>query len=161
GQMPLVGGYRDRAVAVAEQLGDLPLLGYLVHHRGLAALVTGDWERAGADLDRSVTLIDQVSRSSYFAGAVLFGRGWVALARGEQELAERCLAAARAWTEARDDTFPTQEVLRAVEHVLAERDLLEGRPDRALARLAPLAAAQRRAPTPRWPHLAWAQLAWP
>jgi tetratricopeptide (TPR) repeat protein len=123
----------DRALEVAERLGDPSKLMFALQLRGRLASRSGNWSQAHAALER----------------AVLIGRRFglaQSLVDCLHELARLCLFEGR-WQEA--DCYLDESValaaqagdswsLQTSQAILAERDLLAGHPERAYARLAPL-----------------------
>jgi tetratricopeptide (TPR) repeat protein len=124
---------QERSMEVAERLGDAVGLGYTVFLEALLAYYMGDWRRAREICERAVAVfqaLEVVTMSSYPP----LGLGWLNLVEGRTEEAEHHLAEARAVAgRSKED-----QVLRLIEALLAERDLLNGQPAAARARLAPL-----------------------
>jgi predicted ATPase/DNA-binding XRE family transcriptional regulator len=123
----------ERARELAEQIGERAAVACAFSHRGLAAFLSGAWDQARVDLDRAVTLAREAGPSSATA-AVLSRWGVLGLAEGRWEEAARALEEAA--TLARRAADP--RTLWAAQGALAERDLLQGRPQAARDRLEPL-----------------------
>jgi tetratricopeptide (TPR) repeat protein len=147
--------YIERAVALAEQMGDPGQLAFMLAFRGELALLSGEWPGAHADLEQAVAQSRQLD--TWWSAYPLLFRARLSLAEG-------------AWAEA---TAQTQEAvalaqrsgdlqaLRLVSPVMAELDVLEGRPQAASARLVPLLdrpGLEECDVTLLMPVLAWAQL---
>jgi tetratricopeptide (TPR) repeat protein len=123
--------------------------------RGLLAYVRGDWTQARRDGERALTVSNEVGPSwiSPFPLTVL---GLVGFGEGRWDDASRHL----------EESIVVQLIepiwwMHFAPSVLAERDLLEGQPERARARLAPLLAGADRderdgallLPAYAWAHL--------
>jgi tetratricopeptide (TPR) repeat protein/transcriptional regulator with XRE-family HTH domain len=123
----------ERALEVAERLGDPTVTAFILGTRGFIAYFIGEWGRARADLEQAVAMVRQVAVSWYSAGAL--GRfGLLCLGEGRWEAAAAYLEESIALATRIGDPQPVREV-----HImLAERDLLEGRAEEARARLEPL-----------------------
>jgi tetratricopeptide (TPR) repeat protein len=119
----------DRAVEVAEQLGDPEVITLTLSSRASVTRVTGEWDLARVDVERAVALGREIGRSDA-TGFALLQYGHYCLCTGEWEKAarhlEECVAMA-----ARSHQIPLAQRL------LAEIDLLLGRPEQARERLAP------------------------
>ena len=142
-----------RALEIAQRLGTMQQVAVMTAVRGYIAFLTGDWTRARADLERSASLAREI------------GASWLT----PWELGRLCLAEAK-WEEASrylEDCIATArqsgdlQALRLAQVTLAERDLLQGRPTAAYARLAPLLdrpGLEEWQVTELLPVLAWAHL---
>jgi tetratricopeptide (TPR) repeat protein len=142
-----------RALEIAQQLGIVQHVAIMTAVRGYIAFLTGDWTGARADLERSASLAHQI------------GASWLT----PWELGRLCLAEAK-WEEASrylEECIVTAhqsgdlQALRLAQATLAERDLLQGRPAAAYARLAPLldrSGLEECQVTELLPVLAWAHL---
>jgi tetratricopeptide (TPR) repeat protein len=156
GDLATARSYAERALEAAKRLGNPSLLAYILSNRGLSAFVAGHWEDARVDFERAVTLnrqIDEIPR----AALPLLGLGRLCHAVGAWDEAT-CYLGNAATTAQRGDYYG---VWPAVDRLLAERDVLEGRPAAACARLAPLlstAEQEQRHIIPVLPTLAWAHL---
>jgi tetratricopeptide (TPR) repeat protein len=107
------------------------------------AFVQGDWARSREYLDRAEAIIHSIGTtrlSPWPAGA----RGWLALREGNLEEAARCGEETLRLAESVGDL----DFARLAQRLLAERDLLEGRPETALARLQPLLEGDERKDDP-------------
>ena len=130
-----------RAVEVAEHLGDPALLVESLTFLSNTSYQAGDWGQARCDLERAV----QVGRhldTPTVVGFPLLALGRLALAQGQWEEAAQYLEEARTCGE------------RGTPALLAERELLEGRPEAARVLLTPLLDL------PDEEHLPWHLLAW-
>ncbi len=133
GQHARARPYYTRAVAAAERLGDPTVLAFHLVLLGDNALRTGDWPRARADSERAEALLRQVPfswRMSY----PLLNLGYLDLCSGQWKAAERQFQEVLAIAERSGDL----QARRFISGVLAECDLLEGRPEAARARLEPV-----------------------
>jgi tetratricopeptide (TPR) repeat protein len=154
GEFPASLSAFERAVEAAEQLGDPTLLSRTLGARSLIRFLTGDWQAAHADVERAVTLLGPIEQSELHS-CTLWALGQLALAQEQsqgQPLLEEALTQAQ-------QSGGDLEVQRGVQAALAERDLLQGRPASARARLEPLldrTADPERGVAPLLPLLAWA-----
>jgi len=105
----------------------------MLYRRGWHEWVTGDWKRARADLERALALNEEVG-PSWVTPYVHYGLGSLFFVEGDWPAAmqhlTRCIDAA----ERRGDVH----VRWAAKSLMAERDLLEGRPQAVRERLEPL-----------------------
>jgi tetratricopeptide (TPR) repeat protein len=127
------GQYRERALTVAEQYGDRTQLAFWTAMRGKVAILRGHWREARADVARARAVIREMG-TSWIAAYPLIHQGELSLREGAWDEASQYLdEALRLLAHGQD-----LQARRFVQRVLAERDVLEGCPDAALARLAPL-----------------------
>jgi tetratricopeptide (TPR) repeat protein len=129
-------GYVARAYEAGERLGDPTLVASSTYVRGLTTFFTGDWNQGRIDVERAVALSRQLGESWVLVEALL-ALGELCLSCGQWEEASRCLEEARTTAEHRGDLL----ILRLAQVRLAERDLLQGRPEAARDRLSPLMEA--------------------
>jgi transcriptional regulator with XRE-family HTH domain/tetratricopeptide (TPR) repeat protein len=124
---------QPRAMSTAAEWRDLAGIGHAVFLDGLLAFYLGDWAKAHTIAERAREALGQVELT-YLSGYPALGLGWLYLVEGQTELGEAYLA------EAHDIAARSggDQVLRFIEAIRAEVDLLEGRPEVARARLAPL-----------------------
>jgi tetratricopeptide (TPR) repeat protein/transcriptional regulator with XRE-family HTH domain len=141
----------DQAVEIAEHVADPGMAMTFHSNRGGDAFLRGDWGQAHQDYERAVTLLRQMRRHR-FAGAPLVGLGRLNLAQGQWEAAEAALREGLRLAEEQHDLVSLWEGLRC----LAEWELLEGRPQDALARLDPYVEVLGETCFPTL--LAWAEL---
>ena len=116
----------------------------------------GDWPSACIDLDRAVVLSRQVDQSWISAYSLLF-RARLSLAAGDRAAATAVVQEAIDLAERSGDL----QALRWASGVMAELDVLEGRPEAAAARLGPLLdrkGLQECDVTTLLPVLAWVYL---
>jgi len=125
--------YLERSSTPAERIGDPADRAFGIYRHGQNASFIGDWEQAQRDFEQAATLIRPVVRSRY-APYPLLGLGGLLLAKGEWRPAIEYLEEAARLAEGTGDA----QALRGVQGILAEHDLLEARPEVALARLTPL-----------------------
>lgn len=133
GELGAADDHFKRTLALAEQVGDTEVLIRAVTNQGASAFWLGDWSSALAHYDRAA---DLSTRGGSSAGHVyaLVGRGGLLIEAGLHRRGGRDAAAARAAAAAGGHL----DLTRAAEMQLAELDLRLGRPERAVARLAPL-----------------------
>jgi tetratricopeptide (TPR) repeat protein/transcriptional regulator with XRE-family HTH domain len=123
----------ERAREYVEQSGDPALTTLVCCNCGNAEYLVGEWSQARALYQQAAETIRGV-RLSYAAPAPSLGLGQLCLAEGKSDEAVRLLA--ESISLARSSEVLT--MLRPAQAALAERDLLEGRPETALERLTPL-----------------------
>jgi class 3 adenylate cyclase/tetratricopeptide (TPR) repeat protein len=146
---------RDRALEVAERLGEPVEIASRLGGRGWLWLRLGEWARARADFERAVALLREAETTTFG-----FAHGFLLLAtlqllEGRRDEANALFAegleVSAGWDKRGDRRFVGQ--------VLAERDLLERRPHEALARIEPLLDVPGRQEvdvTPLLAVMAWA-----
>jgi tetratricopeptide (TPR) repeat protein len=148
----------QRALQIAEQGGDHAMVACATTRRGMSAFYMGTWGAARQDYARAVAIIREVGPSWSSVYPFL-------------DLARLCLAEG-AWVEAEQHleecgqylrSIPDRDVHAEVAVVLAERDILAGRPDVAHTRLVSLLDEEALQGIGVIPHLlvrqAWALLA--
>jgi tetratricopeptide (TPR) repeat protein len=146
----------DQAVGVAERLGDPATLASMLCNRGDIDFSRGEWDRARQDFERADALVEPED-ATWIAPFPPVALGMLLLARGEWKAAEPRIARAIALAERTANV----EVLRWAQGALADRDLLEGQPEAARARLEGLLdrrGQQELDVTRLLPLLAWACL---
>jgi tetratricopeptide (TPR) repeat protein/transcriptional regulator with XRE-family HTH domain len=146
----------DRAVAAAERLGDPDQIAHLWSQRGMPAFYAGRWNQARADFERGLVLTRQVEASSKLVYALSW-QGQMLFRAGEWETAVPYLEEGVALAARNAE----RQGLRTMQTLLAERDLLEGRPDVARDRLIPLCdrpGLEEQDVTLLLPTLGWAYL---
>jgi tetratricopeptide (TPR) repeat protein len=144
-----------RGRAIAERQGNLLRLLFNTVTRARLGVCSGDWEQAHADYAWIIETSRQIEASRPLLEA-LVGLGGLFLARGEWEAATSALEEALAVA----TQTKNASAFRAANLLLAERDILAGRPEAACARL--IALRERSDPQgrniddlPVW--LAWAK----
>jgi tetratricopeptide (TPR) repeat protein len=145
-----------RALMLAEEVGDPLMVALMIFRRGMNTFGTGAWTDAQTDFERAAGILRSlgVAWVSPYAAA---GQGILSLAQGRYGVAADELDEAVALAELSGDL----QALRWVQGALAERDLLDGRPDVATSRLEPLldrAGQQEGVVTYLLPLVAWAAL---
>jgi tetratricopeptide (TPR) repeat protein len=133
GEFGLSQLYCARGLEVAERQGDILRTMFLTSTRGCIAFYTGNWSQALADFKWVEDLSRELGASRAYLGA-LHGLATLYLAQGEQDTASQYLEEGRALAEQTHNLGG----VRQTACLLAERDVLEGRPDLACARLVPL-----------------------
>jgi tetratricopeptide (TPR) repeat protein/transcriptional regulator with XRE-family HTH domain len=155
GQYERAHQYYTRAITVAERLDDPTELAFAVAVRGDNACYAGAWQQARADLGRAEAVLRQVPVSWRIAYPLL-GLGYQDLVEGHWEAAEHQLQEALAIADRSGDL----QAQRVICCMLAERDLLERRPEVARARLERVLdlSDTMQTVTDALPLLAWAYL---
>jgi tetratricopeptide (TPR) repeat protein len=125
--------YYGRALEVAERLSDATALSLAWCNCGEVAFARGNWTQARAAFEQAKDIIGP-TETSWVSAYPLADSGLLHLAEGKAELASECFTAAITIAE----RGMNLEVLRLAHCALAERDLLEGHPEAARARLKPL-----------------------
>jgi len=146
----------DSALAAAEQLGDPGELAFAIAIRGWLAFLGGDWRQARADLEEAAAMSGGLDRS-WYAPYPLVWLAELCLAEGDRAAAAASGGEATALAERNGDL----QALRWSSRVMAELEVLEGRPEAAVARLVPLLAGAGQEDndvTALLPWLAWARL---
>jgi transcriptional regulator with XRE-family HTH domain/tetratricopeptide (TPR) repeat protein len=126
----------DRAVEIAARRGDPFQLVAFLHVRGLLAFWRGDWLEARDDLTRSLALCRQAGTLAISAHPPLC-LARLCLATGEWAEGAGLIAESMALPDR--DTHPVERDL--AQGLLAQLDLLEGRPDAARTRILSLSPA--------------------
>lgn len=121
--------YLEQATTLSEQLGDRPGLTSLAFQRGLLAYYLGEWQQAQRDFQQGQSLAARGALLAYPLG----GLGLLNFTEGDHEAATRYWSQALALVEQHQDGRGQ----RWVHAMLAEKDLIAGEPERALAHLAP------------------------
>jgi tetratricopeptide (TPR) repeat protein len=129
GEFEQAGQYASRMLAAGERLGSPILVRRALFRLAAQAFFTGAWSEAHACMQRVQDLPDRSSSEDAYA---LLELGRLALAEGEREQATRYLAECCALLRNAGHVYLTAASL------LAECEVLEGRPKAALARLLPL-----------------------
>jgi tetratricopeptide (TPR) repeat protein/transcriptional regulator with XRE-family HTH domain len=125
----------ERARAVAERRGDAAQVVFATVTLGVLSFQAGDWVQARVHLERALALAREIGAPRVVASA-LVELGWLCLAEGARDEATRYLEEGCAIADRGTNmTVPLQ-----AHGLLAERQILEGRPEAACARLAPLRA---------------------
>jgi tetratricopeptide (TPR) repeat protein len=126
--------YHQRARALAERSGNPAEIAFTARFRcGILAFHTGEWDLARQELEQAVRLMRQAGLP-FTAAYTLLGLGRLKLAEGRCAEASALLEAAHTLAE----RIGALQGLRWAARQLAERDLLEGHPEAARARLLPV-----------------------
>lgn len=127
--------YQQRALELAERRGDRGqmLLGALQLSGN--AFLAGDWARSRQYLDQAEAIIRTI-RAIRLSVWPVSARGWLSLREGNLEAAGACAEEALRLAEGVGDLI----FIRFAHRLLAEKDLLEGKPEGALSRLQPFLA---------------------
>jgi tetratricopeptide (TPR) repeat protein/transcriptional regulator with XRE-family HTH domain len=145
----------ERELVITERYSQAVRVAAATALRGLLAYLRGDWPQARRDGERALTVSNQVGLS-WICPLPLEVLGLVDFGEGRWDDASRYL----------EESIVVQIIepiwwMLFAPSALAERDLLEGQPERARARLAPLLAAADRderdgallLPAYAWAHL--------
>ncbi|HEY7124513.1 MAG TPA: AAA family ATPase, partial [Ktedonobacterales bacterium] len=130
GQFLRVKECLNRALPLAEQMGDQAALLFSLLQHATIAIPLGEWKQAHAFLERATALARSVPLFAY----PLVYLGQLCLAEGEEEQGFRHLDEAVQQAEQGHDL----RVLRSAKKMLAEYNLLLGRPEEAQANLSPI-----------------------
>lgn len=130
GQVERQRHYAERALRVAERLGNPSQIGFVLANLGHALLILGEWDAARDALDRAVALA-RSSEHSVNLAYPLTARGVLALQEGEWDTAAHLYEEALTVAEETENRQARDEAERG----LAELDLRQGRARQALARL--------------------------
>jgi len=148
--------YIDRALAQAEQLVNPADLSFALAIGSWLAVLSGEWPRARADLERATSVSSVTDRSWYSSYPPIF-LARLSLAQGEWTAATVAVREALALAQESGDL----QALRWASTTMAELEILEGRAAAARARLVPLLdrpGLEECDVTALLPVLAWAQL---
>jgi tetratricopeptide (TPR) repeat protein len=121
----------QRAVEVAERLGEPTYVATATFFRGLLAFQLGQWNRAGADLTCALDLYRLVGPTATTAPTLLI-LARLRMAQGRRDEARAHVEELISSTSGLVPAFRDQ-LLRGAHAILAENELLQGRPDAALA----------------------------
>jgi transposase len=127
--------YIDRARAATERPGDPEALAFVLDSAGWAAWFRGEWTAAREAHERALALIRAIGPCRLTATAHIIAGVWRYWA-GAWADGTRCLEEGIASAERSGDL----QTLPVAHWILAEMDLLDGRPNAARARLEPLLA---------------------
>jgi tetratricopeptide (TPR) repeat protein len=131
--------YAERALKVAEQQGNAAQVVFATVTLATWCFFVGDWAQARTHLERALALGRAIGAPRVVAPPLVL-LGWLCLVEGAWDEASRYLE--EGCTIA--DRSAGLGLLRHAHALLAEREILEGRPDAACARLGPLLDAARR-----------------
>jgi len=126
-------GLAERALGLAERLGDPAQVAFMAGNCGFMAHYLGHWEWTRAYCERAMAASREVGDGPA-SGYPLLNLGLLRMTEGAWDEAARYLEEGLRVAERGADL----QALRFAHSWLAERDLLEGRPDAAQARLVPL-----------------------
>jgi tetratricopeptide (TPR) repeat protein len=146
----------DRALEVAERIGDPARIAFATYLCGLDRFWRGEWDNAERLFKRSLATYQELGAVSDVM-IPLYGLGALRMAAGDWEEGARMLEEHTAIAHETGDL----RWIHAVQALLAERDLLEGRPDQGRARLERFLDLPGTSPTAIGavlPTLAWACL---
>lgn len=125
--------YRERALEVAERRGDRHGIIMGSMSLNMNAFLTGDWDLSRRHLERAEGIIRSLGATNLSLWPVM-ARGWLALREGDMDAVETYAQEALSITGEDGDSDWWRLTLR----LLAEHDLLDGRPEDALNRLEPV-----------------------
>jgi tetratricopeptide (TPR) repeat protein/transcriptional regulator with XRE-family HTH domain len=126
----------ERAVLLAERLGDPAQMAYLLYGCGLNAFSLGKWKQARTNFEQAVALVASTG-PGWHAAYPSHGLGLLCLAEEQEETAAYYLTEALRVAELNHD----MQALCWIHGTLAEQELLAGRPQAARLRLEPLLAS--------------------
>ena len=132
GELARSRAYIEQALEVARRLGDPLSIANMTGNLGQNALLKGEWNEARSYLERALDLARPLATGWVWAYLVL-DLGELSLAEGRVDEGTRSLLECIAIAESSGDL----QGLRWAHRLLAEQDLLEDRPNAALARLEP------------------------
>lgn len=145
--------YTERSAEMGERIGNQDWVSFILTNLGAILLIEGDWEGAREHLERAWAIAKRVGHPSTLAGPLL-ALGELAMRQGRREEAARLLEEGVALGRQASD----RQMIENGETCLAELDLLGGKPDAAIARLAPLADREDANLGLMLPPLVWAYL---
>ena len=122
--------YTERALQAAICLDDPGLVAYMWSNHGSPAFNLGDWKQARKDFERGIALMRPLRPSWASAWPPLL-LGQLCLVEGQQDEGRRLLGEAIVRAARTTDL----QALRWAHGALAERELLQGKPDLATGRL--------------------------
>ncbi|MDQ2744083.1 MAG: hypothetical protein M3Z66_17560, partial [Chloroflexota bacterium] len=122
--------YLDRAVEIADRLGDPSRVAFMRYRRGWHAWMIGEWELARADLLQSVSISERGERS-WITPYALYGLASLSFAAGDVATASHHAESCISMAEDGGDVRMTWAALS----LLAQCDISEGRHRRARRRL--------------------------
>jgi tetratricopeptide (TPR) repeat protein/transcriptional regulator with XRE-family HTH domain len=126
-----LAGY-ERALAIAQRLGDLEGIARHKQERGDLCFALGRWEQARQDFEQVATLLPVVRPSPPLVWSHM-SLGLLSLAQGQAEAAAEYLQRGLVLAERSDNP----NLLLWASCAVAYQDLVEGRPEAARARLGP------------------------
>jgi len=126
----------DEALEAAQRLGNVAVLGQALFFDALLAYYTGDWGRARAICDLSAGVLGTLD-STQIGSYPPLGLGWLCMVEGRREEALRHLEVAAEIARRSDG----DQVLRLIEALRAEDELVRGEGAAAHDRLVPVLTA--------------------
>jgi predicted ATPase/class 3 adenylate cyclase len=150
GDMRAAREYTERAIDVAEHVGNPDQTTFCLANLGDILLVLGDWTAADGVLERALTLARENPVFGVFNALQIAGKR--AVYSGNWDEASRLLADGLDAAKANRDRFG----MEFVETCLAEFDLMRGHPNEAVARLQPLVEEEDASLGLLLPIFAWA-----
>jgi tetratricopeptide (TPR) repeat protein len=128
--------YMEQALQVAERIGNPDQTAFILGNLGTMLVTLGDWEGAGEYLERTIALLGNERMAR--AAAPLSYLGQLAFYQGKWEEARQWLGDALAVAQRTGD----RQALEQTQALLAELDVLVGRPEEATHRVEELASAE-------------------
>jgi tetratricopeptide (TPR) repeat protein len=125
--------YLRQGMLLAQRMDDPAAMAGVLYVRGLNAFALGQWQGARADFEHAATLVVSTGQFLHTTYSP-YGLGLLCLAEGREEEAIDYLTQALTLAQRNRD----MQMLCAVQGLLAEWELLAGRPAAACNRLAPL-----------------------
>ncbi len=135
GDLHAARGYNERALVLADQMSDPYLLAHVLNTHGFNVFLLGEWGQAREAFERSSTLFRQAG-APWGTGYPLANLGTYFMVTGHWEVAAPYFEEAQILAE----QSQSRQLLRWMQSLLAERELVLGQPQAAQQRLAPLVA---------------------
>jgi adenylate cyclase len=151
GRMEDCRRYFEQALGIVERIGNPDQTAFILGNVGGQLITLGDWAGAREHLERAMALLGDERTALASVRLMLLGR--LSLYQGRWEEAARWLGEALALVQRTGERY----VQENVQALLAELDLLAGRPQAAIARLEELVVADG-VSLHVFPSLAWARL---
>ncbi len=133
GNLHAASAYNERALILAEQIGDPSMAAHVHNTRGYNAFLLGEWALAREAFERSITFFRQVG-TAWGAAYPLANLGRLLMIQGRWEAAAPYFEEALTLAE----HSQSRAISRYIQSTLAERELLLGQPRAVRERLMPL-----------------------
>ncbi|HCG00594.1 MAG TPA: hypothetical protein DEV93_08640, partial [Chloroflexi bacterium] len=153
GDLPAARQFTERAFEASGRQGNLDRAAFTLGNLGSILMLQGDWDEARDVLERGLAMAKAAGRSSTLSTPLLY-LGQLSLHEGKWDEADRHLH------DGLDHAVRTgdRQSREIVETLLAELDVVQGRPEAGIARLEPLVEAEDANLALIIPTLAWALL---
>jgi tetratricopeptide (TPR) repeat protein len=133
GDLHAARDYNERAMPLAEQMGDPSMMAHVLNTRGYNAFLLGEWRLAREAFERASVFFRQAG-TPWGAAYPLANLGMLLMVEGQWEASAPYFEEATTLAE----RSQSLQILRYTQDTLAERELLLGQPRAALKRLLPL-----------------------